>query len=510
VVTIQVGCRRIAAAATFLAVLISIAWPATGQTTPPPDQGPVTLTADHIQYDTQTGDVVADGHVVATRGSTTITADHLTGNLKTGNVQATGHVVLVEPGRTATGEDLHYNYRTRVGEMTRAVAKYTPWTVTGQTVTTAAGQGVALGASATPCNPAHPAFFVRAKRVVVVPDDRITAYDAVLYVYGVPVFYVPTYTASLKKGHNARSGPTVGYDNINGVWVQYSQFVPVGDWDSQISVLYGTRSGLSGAADVYRDFSNYLVDAHFGRIVTFDQNGNLFNLDRYTVEVDSHTFRVPGLPLAYTVVGQAGSYYESQTGTRAFRTEGLLTLTGDTLHLGKDLTGSFGALYRYDAYDPGQRSVVSAAAALTDVLNRTSSATLSYNFAQVYGATPFLFDAVSPDSAVSLSYSYYPGGWFQAGTISASYDFLSMQTTGTLGVSFAVSPSVQLGTNVTYSFTTHQATEIDYVANATCDCLGLGIVYQTFPLAPSTNRWYITVGINTLPGVGTTFKFNAP
>ena len=490
---------------------MSLARPALAQTVLPPDQGPVTLTADHIEYDTQTGDVAADGHVVATRGRTTITADHLAGNLKSGDVQAMGHVVLTQPGRTATGENLKYNYRTRVGEMSQAVAKYAPWTVTGRTITTGGGQAVALGASATPCDPARPAFLVRAKRVVVVPDDYITAYDAVLYVYGVPVFYLPAYTASLKKGRNAASGPTLGYDNFNGVWAEYTQYVPLGDWESQIRARYGTRSGLSGEAIIDRSFGDYLILLHLGRAVTFDQNGNQFNLDQDTAQIDLYTRRIDSLPLTYSLEAQAGSFAESQTSASAFRTEGLLTLTTDAIALNKALTVSAGGYYRYDSYSSGsQRTITAASAAMTQTLSPKSSATLSYNFAQVFGTTPFAFDAIGSDSAISLSYSYYPGGFFQSGTISGSYDFLTQQTTTGLSVAFAVSPSIQFATNVSYNLTTQQLTEIDYVVNATCDCVALGVVYQTFPNSPSTNRWYITLGINSLPGVATTVRFGAP
>jgi hypothetical protein len=466
----------------------------------------VTLTADHIEYDTQTGNVVADGHVVATRGNTTITADHLTGNLKTGDVQATGRVVLTQPGRTATGEALRYNYQTRVGEMSRAVTKYPPWTLTGRMITTAAGQGVATAATATPCDPAHPAFLITAQKVVIVPDDYIKAYDAVLRVYGVPVLYVPSYTASLKRGRKASSGPTVGYDNFNGVWVEYNQYLPLGSWESQIRVRYGTRSGVSGEAIIDRHFPGYTVTGHLGRAVSFDQNGNQFNFDQYTVEADLDTQRVGTLPLTYTLQAQAGNFRESQSGVTAFRTEGLLTFTTDTIHLNQSLTASAGGYYRYDTYSVGDvRNITAAAAALTQVLNRTSSTTLSYNFAQVQGSTPFLFDSIASDSAVSLSYSYYPGGWFQSGTISETYDFLTQQTTAGLNLAFTIGPSLQFGTNLTYNLTTQQYTEIDYAVSATCDCVALGVVYRTFPTSPASNQWYITLGINTLPGIATSF-----
>ena len=503
--------RGVAALAMSTVVIMSVARPAPAQTVLPPDQGPVTLTADHIEYDTQTGDVAADGHVVATRGSTTITADHLAGNLKSGDVQAMGHVVLTQPGRTATGESLKYNYRTRVGEMSQGVAKYAPWTLTGKTITTASGQAVALAASATPCDPAHPAFLVTAKRVVVVPDDYLTAYDAVLYVYGVPVFYVPAYTASLKKGRNAASGPSLGYDNFSGVWAEYSQYVPLGDWESQVRIRYGTRSSLSGEAIIDRRFADYLFTVHLGRAVTFDQNGNQFNLDQDTVQVNFDTHRVPGLPLSYSAEVQFGSFAESQTSVSSLRTEALLTLTTDTIPLNRSLTVSAGGYYRYDSYGAGNvRNILAASAAMTQTLNRTSSTTLSYNFATVYGTTPFSFDSIGTDSSISLSYSYYPGGFFQAGTIAGSYDFLTQQTTGSLSVAFAVSPSIQFGTIVSYNVTMQQISEIDYSVNAACDCVGLGVVYQTFPNVPSANRWFITLGINSLPGVATTFKFGGP
>jgi lipopolysaccharide assembly outer membrane protein LptD (OstA) len=492
---------------------LSLTAPALAQVSVPADHGPITLTADHIEYNQQTGNVVADGHVVATRGSTTITADHLTGNLKSGGVEATGRVTLTQPGRTTTGESLHYNYLTRVGAMSQAVVKSGPWTLKGQTVTTAGGRGDLLAASATPCDPAHPAFLVKAKKVVVVPGDYLKAYDAVLYVYGVPVFYVPVFTTSLKPGRNVvSSAPTAGYDNFNGAWIQYTQYIPLGDWQSQIRALLGTRSGLSGEAIFDRRFTDYLLDFHFGRTVTFDQNGNEFNLDQDTVEADLYTHRIDRLPVAYSAAVQTGHFLEAETGVSAFRTDGVFTLTSDTLHLSPSLTASAGGYYRYDTYSTGDvRNILSASAAMTQTLNKVSSVALSYYFATVNGATPFAFDVISPDSVASLSYSYYPGrGLFQSGTISASYDFLAQQTSAGLNLAFSISPTLQFGSAVQYNLTTQQFTEIDYSVNAICDCVALGVVYRTFPTSPASNQWFITLGITSLPGIATKMTIGGP
>ena len=503
--------RGVAAVLTCAAVILSLGTPGLAQQSPAATpQGPIELTADHIEYDSQTGNVVADGHVVATRGGSTINADHLTGNLKTGDVLASGHVVLTQPGKTATGDQLRYNYRTRAGEITHAVAKSPPWTVTGQTMTTAARQGTALWSSMTPCDPRRPAFRVTARKVFIVFDDYLKAYDAILYVYGVPIMYVPVYTVSLKPGRG-NAGPTVGYDNFNGYWVEYTQYVPIGDWTGQVRIRDASRSGWSGEGIFFRQFPDYLINFHFGRAVSFDQTGNQFNLDQNTVDATGNYWRVPWLPVSLQGIVQTGTFYESESRVGASRTEEIVNIMSDTFKLAPQLYVSAAGYLRWDSYGTGQnRQVTAAQAAMTQTLTSSSSATLAYNFATVLGTSPFLFDGVGTDSSLALSYSYYPGGLLANATISDTYDFLAQQTTYGLYATFNVSPSIQVGTNIQYNYTLRQLNEIDYVVNLTCDCLALGVLYQTFPYSPQTNRWYVTLGINTLPGVSTTVRFGAP
>jgi lipopolysaccharide export system protein LptA len=497
--------RGAAGAVISLVLAVWLVHPASAQIVLPPEQGPITLTAEHIEYDEQTGDVNASGHVVATRGGSTVSADHLTGNLKTGDVQATGHVTLTQPGKTVTGESLHYNYLTRVGAMSQATAKNAPWTVTAQTMTTTAARSEALAASMTPCDPAHPAFRVTARKVDIVPGDYLKAYDATLYVYGVAVLRIPVYTASLKRRRNPTSAPKAGYDNVNGVWVEYGQYFPLGDWDAQIRVRYGTRSGFSGEAIFNRSFPDYLLDLHLGRTLVFNQNGQEFNIDQYTAELDSNSYRIWRLPAYYYASVQSGQFTETETAVSALRTQGQFTVTTDTFRLNPSLTVSASGYYLYDSYSTGQvRNVLAGSAALDQEITPRSSVTLTYNFTNVYGTTPFNFDSMATDSAVSLAYSYYPGrGLFQNGTISETYDFVTQQTIAAAYFAFAISPTLLFGTSVEYNTTLHQMSEVDYSVNATCDCVSVGVVYRTFPMTPSSNQWYVTVGINTIPGLST-------
>jgi lipopolysaccharide assembly outer membrane protein LptD (OstA) len=493
-----------------LPLALFVAAPALGQTVPA--AGPVTLTADHIQYDTQSGDVAADGHVQATRGDTVITADHLTGNLKSGDVRAAGNVKLTQAGRTAAGSSLAYNFRTRAGRMEQVVAAYGPWTVRSQTLETSAGRGVATNTSITPCDPAHPAFLVKARKVVVVPDDHLTAYDATLVVYGVAIGTIPQYTESLNPGRKARSGPSLGYSSGDGVWVEYSQYFPIGGADNQLRIRYGTVSGLTGEDILSQRVADHVWSLHMGRAEAFDQGGNLSELDQYSLDLSYNRSRIADWPVYYTLEGHVGHYAEhlpaAVTNAIATRAEGWLNVSSGVFNISPDVIWSWSAQAREDVYDTGQnRTVLGYAIAVTDVLDASSSVTLTYNLASVTGATPFAFDAISNDSTVSLSYGYSSPGVLQSGGVSLGYSFLSQQTSLGVNAALALSAQAILSAAVSYNLSTQTTTEADYALNVKCDCVSVGLLYRTFPQTPSQNAFYLTIGLAAFPETFNTVKF---
>ena len=163
----------------------------------PPSGEAFTVTADRIEYDSLARTLRADGHVQASGGDAVITADHLEGSADTQEVTASGHVVLTQGLTTATGTLLTYNLGTKVGRMENMAGQFGPLHVSGQAIEIAPGQDVVSEASMTPCDPDHPFYKVTAKKIVIVPDQSVTAYDASLWVGGVRVITLPSYTAGL-------------------------------------------------------------------------------------------------------------------------------------------------------------------------------------------------------------------------------------------------------------------------------------------------------------------------
>jgi len=318
-----------------------------------------------------------------------------------------------------------------------------------------------------------------------------------------------------------QSGPTVGYTNFDGPFVEYDQWFPVGDARDQLRVRYSGSAATKLTAEniLSQRMADHVLTLHLGRQEFYDPNGNLANVDRYSLDSVWDAHDIPGVPASYQVEAHYGGYNEISTGVNTTRAEGILTASSSTFQLSQVLSAAASAYYRYDDYGTGQqRNILSAQAALSQTLNTVSSATLSYNLVSITGVnppqfvtnggpfTPFAFDALSPASTVTLTYSYYPGkGLFNSGSFNFGYGFASQQLASTMSLNFQVSPTILFTTSATYNYTTSQVTEVDYAVNGTCDCLQFGVLYRTFPNS-ANNTWYVTFGVNTLPGATTQFQ----
>lgn len=506
--------RRLAAAGVALAVAALWAGPLAAQPAPPsspapapppaaaPSGAPITITADHVEYDSTTGVVVADGHVRATQADQTITADHLQGNLKTETIEASGHVVLMQGRQQATGDFLRYNYRTRAGHIEQTVTQYGPYHVSSRSLDTSATQGQAYNTTITPCDPAHPAFAVRAQRAVIVPDDYIILYNASILVAGVAVLTVPQYTVHL---HGRRVGIATGYNNLDGPWVEYRDAVILsGDLTDYYRIRYGTIAGFSGENILVLQGPDHAWDLDVGRTEVYDANGNLFYVDQAVVDLNYSPHPVPGLPLAYTLQAHGGDIRETQTGVATSRLEGRVDVTTDAFRITQEMTLSAAGWAQEDIYGTGrQRSITGATAALVQPISLSETLSLTYYYQTVVGTTPFLFDVQSPGTTVAFTYSYIslnPDALLQSGTATFTYDFIALQTTATPSIVLRVTPEFSLGVTGTYNFFQQQWTEVDYSVTGHCDCLQVNVVLKTFPpLGAQGNQLFLLLSLTNVP-----------
>jgi lipopolysaccharide assembly outer membrane protein LptD (OstA) len=457
----------------------------------------LTLTADRVEYNTQTRRARADGHVRATGRGAVITADHLEADLTKQELVASGNVTLAQGDKALTASLLRYNLATRTGRVEKATGQLDIWHVSADSIDLAPEQDVATEASITSCDPDHPAYKVTAKKIVIVPDQYFIAYDASLWVAGVRIITVPVYTATVR----GKSGPTVGYDSLDGAYIEYANSFFLGGWRDDYRIRLATTTGLSAENILTQRFGAYVFSVDLGRSQVKNTSGDLVNLDRYSVDVAGDYQRIPGLPLGVLLEGHVGSYGELATRVTTARADAAVTFASDTFVLSPSLYFSAGGRVRLDLYGTGQqRTVIEASAALSATLNPRASAALSYSTVSVNGASPFSFDHYDPSSAASLSYTQVFGGFVQSAAASVNYDFLAKQTTLGLTASMSISPDVAFNVSALYNLTTQQLAEVDYALNVRCDCVTVGLVYQTFPYNPAANKLLVTVQLNAFPG----------
>jgi lipopolysaccharide assembly outer membrane protein LptD (OstA) len=491
-------------------VVISSALPLLAASVAPEDDT-MTVTADRVEYNSQTRIVRADGHAKATAHDAVITADHLEANLDAQDVVAIGHVTLSQGDKMVTGSFLRYNLRTRVGRFEQAAGQLGLWHISADTIDVAPEQDVATAASVTSCDPDHPVYKVTAKKIVIVPNDHFTAYGASLWVAGTRIVTLPQYTSRVGRG----SGPSVGYSTPDGLYLQYSNSFLLGDWRDEYRIRLGTTTGLSAENLISQRFNDHVWSMDLGRHEFKDQNGDLVNVNQYSVDLVYDRNRIPGWPIDIGFEGHAGSYGElptagvTTTGVTTTRVEGIMTLATDTFVLAPNLYYSASGRVHYDVYGTGQQqTVIEADTALSATLSPRVSASLSYDLVDVKGSTPFTFDSYGPSSSVSLYTNYLVGGFVQNIGASLSYGFLAQQYNLGLSMSLNISPTFVFNIYAQYNLTTQQLAEVDYGINIRCDCVAVGLIYRTFPQNPASNNFIVAIEINAFPGRN--FSFGGP
>lgn len=129
-----------------------------------------TLMADSVKWNPATGEVIAEGRVRIQQAGQMWIGDHIIYNLKTHQMES-GGFRTGKPPVYAEGAIIHGN-------------------VTNKTYN-------ARYVYVTTDNVNRPAYYLRAKRMSIIPGKYIEAWNAVLFVKGVPLFYYPYFRHSL-------------------------------------------------------------------------------------------------------------------------------------------------------------------------------------------------------------------------------------------------------------------------------------------------------------------------
>jgi LPS-assembly protein len=191
-------------------------------------EAPVLVKADEAAYDQELGIVTARGHVELSQSDRVLLADTVSYNQKTGVVIASGNVSMMEP----TGEVMFANFMELHDQMRDGFAKDMRLLLSDDS-RAAANTGKRTDGNRTVLDKAvysacdlcqdHPedAPLWQIKAITIIHDQeaqRIYYKNAVMEVYGVPVFYTPYFSSAdpTVKRASGFLAPTYGHDTNLG------------------------------------------------------------------------------------------------------------------------------------------------------------------------------------------------------------------------------------------------------------------------------------------------------
>jgi lipopolysaccharide assembly outer membrane protein LptD (OstA) len=180
-------------------------------------------TADKFEVNQKTGWITLTGNVKVITDKQEMTSEVAKVHRESGVVQASGHVVITQPGMGEwRGDSVEYNYKTGKGLAVNGFLKSANFRVyAGQMERTAEGLYLADDVSVTTCtNEFHHLHFRLAGDARLKDGDYAEVYNAVPYLFGIPLFYVPYWYRALDVDYGIRVHP--GYTSRWGGYVLLS------------------------------------------------------------------------------------------------------------------------------------------------------------------------------------------------------------------------------------------------------------------------------------------------
>lgn len=192
-----------------------------------------------------------------------LTADSVYLNENSGEAIADGKARIQQGDQLWVGEHIHYNFKTHEMISDEFRAGKSPVFMAGKGLhgnivsnRMERGTYTATNALITTDDVEKPAFKIRANRMRITPNEKVQAWDAVLYAGGVPVFYFPYYERNL--GLHANN-----FDFVPGYRSSFGPFI-LGSYDwylndkleGKFHLDYRERRGVGVGPD---------LDYHLGR-----------------------------------------------------------------------------------------------------------------------------------------------------------------------------------------------------------------------------------------------------
>lgn len=166
----------------------------------PVQNNPIILSADYIEYRREENKVLARGNVKIEDRAVTMECEEAIFDLKEEKIEAKGGITLQDKETTIHGSQIIYDLRTGRGIIDDASSFIDPWYCSGPKIERVSDKEIIMeDGYITSCELSPPHYRLKAKKIRVLLGERISAYNVLMYLGKIPIFYLPFYWRSLRQ-----------------------------------------------------------------------------------------------------------------------------------------------------------------------------------------------------------------------------------------------------------------------------------------------------------------------
>ncbi|MEW6715396.1 MAG: LPS assembly protein LptD [Nitrospirota bacterium] len=261
-------------------------------------QESIDISADHLEYISETGTYTAKGSARIVSGDTTLIADEINVNNITSDAVAVGNVVYEDSETIINAARAELNFKTKLGTIYNSYIFYKKdnYHIRGGDIKKIGENNFDMErATVTTCNAEPPAWHISAEDIKTVQHKSIEAKKMTFYVKDTPLFYVPYFRIPLvDKRRTGLLTPVLGTSSTKGFTYKQGIFWAMKqNMDATLYLDYYSKKGLGKGLE-YR----YIINPqNNGKIWLYHLKDQDLNRDFYEIKAYNN------LSLPYDISG---------------------------------------------------------------------------------------------------------------------------------------------------------------------------------------------------------------
>jgi len=255
---------------------------------------PVSIEADSLTYDSAAATYHAAGQVRLSKGALTLTAERVDWNTQTGDALASGQVRVTEPAGEMSGEEISLNLDSGLGQLRqgRIFLREQNFHVAGDVIEKLGEQTYRVTTGTfTTCDGDRPSWKFGTKRLDVTVGRYAHARHALFYIRDIPVLYAPYIVYPVKT--ERESGllmPRFGYSEKRGTQLSLAWYQVIArNMDATFYLDYLSELGVGKGLE----YRYILGEDNEGTAKLYHINGIQGTDDRYAADWQ-HLGTLPG------------------------------------------------------------------------------------------------------------------------------------------------------------------------------------------------------------------------